>query len=647
MRRSSRCSSRSASARALLAEDGRGAGQGRGAGAALRSRSDVAEAAAERLVSGQTIGVGVDAQDHVWIVHRADSLDADRSGGRRQDRHVLREGAADPRVRSAGQPAAPLGRRGRRRAISGRRRTTASPSTTRATSGSAATAAADGMVLKFTQDGKFLMQVGTRRAGSARQQHARSASAWSPRSRSTTKTNEVYVADGYGNKRVVVHRRRHRQVQALLGRLRQQAGRHRPRRATTRTRRSPQQFRTPVHCAEHVERRPRLRLRSRQRSPAGVHARGQVREGSFGSQPDSLGDGSTWDIAFSKDPQQKYHLPRRRPQREGAHPRSAVARRADQLRRRRQATRASSTSCTASPSTRRATSTRPRPTTAAALQRFLYKGMQTGDEGQDQGTVWPTTDDEVTHRAAEADRPMVEAMDSSSWVAYRESCRYRQPLDCPRRPASVSRAATSSRRAPPAGARSRRHRARASSATVPLGDPGGAPDAAVRPAARRRSRRAAVHRPLARSANPAIRDRSLRNRSAFFVRTAVAATLVSPAAPTALRPIAGRFASAGWSRAGRSRPARPRTAGRAERPLSDRMLGQLRPDQLRPDEHRRLGRRAARARCSIASRPSAASYRVLVSGVDDEARGRATSVPGASWIFSRDDLRARAARRCG
>ena len=38
------------------------------------------------------------------------------------------------------------------------------------------------------------------------------------------------------------------------------------------------------------------------------------------------------------------------------------------------------------------------------------------------------------------------------------------------------------------------------------------------------------------------------------------------------------------------------------------------------------------------ARPSAASYRVLVSGVDDEASRPRTSTPGASWIFSRDDL---------
>ena len=37
-------------------------------------------------------------------------------------------------------------------------------------------------------------------------------------------------------------------------------------------------------------------------------------------------------------------------------------------------------------------------------------------------------------------------------------------------------------------------------------------------------------------------------------------------------------------------------------------------------------------------RPSSSSYRVLVSGVDDEASRPVTSVPGASWIFSRADL---------
>ena len=37
-------------------------------------------------------------------------------------------------------------------------------------------------------------------------------------------------------------------------------------------------------------------------------------------------------------------------------------------------------------------------------------------------------------------------------------------------------------------------------------------------------------------------------------------------------------------------------------------------------------------------RPSGRSYRVLISGVDDEGSRPITSVPGASWIFSREDL---------
>ena len=37
-------------------------------------------------------------------------------------------------------------------------------------------------------------------------------------------------------------------------------------------------------------------------------------------------------------------------------------------------------------------------------------------------------------------------------------------------------------------------------------------------------------------------------------------------------------------------------------------------------------------------RPAAGASRVLISGVDDEATPSRTSVPGASWIFSRDDL---------
>ena len=73
---------------------------------------------------GQSIGLWVDAQDHVWIVHRPDVLDAVEGAARPEDRRVLQDGAADSRVRSAGQPAPALGRAGRPRLRVARCRTT-------------------------------------------------------------------------------------------------------------------------------------------------------------------------------------------------------------------------------------------------------------------------------------------------------------------------------------------------------------------------------------------------------------------------------------------------------------------------------------------------------------------------------------------
>jgi DNA-binding beta-propeller fold protein YncE len=61
----------------------------------------------------------------------------------------------------------------------------------------------DGMFLKFTQDGKFLMQIGGTGApknGSKDTTHLFGAAAVAV----DPETNEVYVADGYGNHRVIV-----------------------------------------------------------------------------------------------------------------------------------------------------------------------------------------------------------------------------------------------------------------------------------------------------------------------------------------------------------------------------------------------------------------------------------------------------------
>jgi DNA-binding beta-propeller fold protein YncE len=57
-------------------------------------------------------------------------------------------------------------------------------------------------VLKFTQDGKFVLQIGH---GSPKKSNADTQQMWRPAGLSVyPKTNELFVSDGYGNKRVIV-----------------------------------------------------------------------------------------------------------------------------------------------------------------------------------------------------------------------------------------------------------------------------------------------------------------------------------------------------------------------------------------------------------------------------------------------------------
>jgi DNA-binding beta-propeller fold protein YncE len=118
------------------------------------------------------------------------------------------------------------------------------------------------------------------------------------------KANELYVADGYGNHRVIV-------FDADTGKYKRHWGAYGNKPDDTPLGRynpsdpPAQQFRNPVHCAElsldgllYVCDRPNDRIQVFK--PDGTF----VKE--IFIAKNTLGDGSAWDIAFSKDPQQKY-----------------------------------------------------------------------------------------------------------------------------------------------------------------------------------------------------------------------------------------------------------------------------------------------------------------------------------------------------
>ena len=226
-------------------------------------------------ILGQTIGVSVDAKDHVWIIHRAGSLEAGEMHATTNPQTAQCCAPAPPVLEfdQARQSDRPLGRAGRRATI-GRIRTTASPSITKATFGSAATVAGrersgaiggkqeeafadkgiggvqsfnDNMVLKFTQDGKFLMQIG--KPGQSKGSNDIENLRLPAKTFVDPKTNELYVADGYGNHRVIV-------FDADTGKYKRHWGAygHKPDDADhgpyNPNDPPPQQFRNPVHCAE-------------------------------------------------------------------------------------------------------------------------------------------------------------------------------------------------------------------------------------------------------------------------------------------------------------------------------------------------------------------------------------------------------------
>jgi len=254
---------------------------------------------------GQTIGVSVDAQDHIWIIHRSASLDAVEAAADEGTGACCKK---TPPVLEFDQQGNLLRHWGGEDGA-GYQWPESNHGLTIDHKGNiwigGNGAANDGHVLKFTPDGKFLLQVGIKKAGLGPDSNSQERFYLVAKVSIDARTNEVFVADGYGNKRVVV-------IDGDSGKFKRFWGAYgnkpsddpAPYRYTAGS--MPlQQFRGPVHCADiSVDNLVYVCDRTSDRLQV------FTREGKFVREifiaPDSLGDGSTWDVAFSKDAQQKY-----------------------------------------------------------------------------------------------------------------------------------------------------------------------------------------------------------------------------------------------------------------------------------------------------------------------------------------------------
>ena len=265
-------------------------------------------------VLGQTIGVWVDQQDVIWIVHRGSATLADNERALELKTGeccagappVLAYNAAGTLVRHWGGPGAgydwPANNHGifvdhlGAVWIGGN-------------------GPGDSHIVKFTKDGKFLAQMGkpnVRASGKNAQGQPTFAGGSNDRDNFgrvakitvDAKSNEAFIADGYLNKRVAVLDAKTGAMKRFWGAYGSKPddadlGPYRPDAPPAK------QFRNPVHCADlsndgllYVCDRPNDRVQV-------FKSDGTFVKEAFIAK-NTRASGSVWDIAFSRDPQQRF-----------------------------------------------------------------------------------------------------------------------------------------------------------------------------------------------------------------------------------------------------------------------------------------------------------------------------------------------------
>ena len=254
-------------------------------------------------ILGSTIGVSVDSRDHIWVIHRQTTFNANTEIGATADPPIGVCCVPAPNVLEFDQEGNLVSYWG------GPGEGYEWPASNHGITVDymdnvwiGGNGEPDAHLLKFARDGTFLMQLG-RSGGNAGSNDLENFGRVAKISVDPN-TNEAYIADGYLNKRVAV-------IDASTGEFKRYWGAYGNMPDDTDL--GPydpdappaQQFRTPVHCTEisndnfvYVCDRVNNRIQQFQT------------DGTFVDEviiaPQTLGAGSAWDLTFSRDPEQAY-----------------------------------------------------------------------------------------------------------------------------------------------------------------------------------------------------------------------------------------------------------------------------------------------------------------------------------------------------
>ena len=257
-------------------------------------------------ILGQVSGIATDARDHVWVLQRPGTLTEDERGAALNPPlskccvpapSVLEFDAAGTLLRAWGGPGAgynwPENEHGMYVDAKGFVWITGNGNN-------------DGQVLKFTPDGRFVLQIGkvgpqTGSADTTRLGRAAGVEV-------DVDAREVYVADGYHNNRVIV-------FDSETGAYKRHWGAYGTppiavdtpagRRTAPPTSTQLTTFDSPVHCVR-VARDGLVYVCDRLNNRVQVFRKDGSYVKEFSVEPLTAGNGAVWDLVLSRDPQQRF-----------------------------------------------------------------------------------------------------------------------------------------------------------------------------------------------------------------------------------------------------------------------------------------------------------------------------------------------------
>jgi DNA-binding beta-propeller fold protein YncE len=259
-------------------------------------------------ILGAVSGIATDADDHVWVMQRPGTLTEDERGATAKPplstccapaKPVLEFDASGTLLRSWGGPGAgydwPQNEHGIHVDHQGYVWVTGNGDN-------------DGQIIKFTKEGKFVMQIGkvgpqtgnldTTRLGQPAGIEVDGAA------------NEVYVADGYWNRRVIVFDAttgKFKRMWSAFGKPPVEVGKPDIRRTAGPTPTQLEGFGNPVHCVK-IAKDGLVYVCDRINNRVQVFHKDGTYVKQFSLEPNTAGNGAAWDIVLSRDPEQKYLL---------------------------------------------------------------------------------------------------------------------------------------------------------------------------------------------------------------------------------------------------------------------------------------------------------------------------------------------------